>query len=285
MKNYVISLSHKTDRQEHIRHEFGKQQIDFEFFDAVTPEQVPLLAKQFNINIDNANLTMGELACLFSHISLWQKCLDENLSHITIFEDDVYLGENLRSFLTTTAWLDTTVDVVKLEFFEPLVKMHKNALPVGDGRVLRELLEMHLGTAGYTLSKKACQQLLQKLPTISKLVAVDHIVFELAIQEKQLSVYQLNPALCVQSDRTYLLDNRQTFHVYDSSLEHDRRDRLNATAHIDTTYTTNTSTHQYQKNKKTLPEKIKREFMRVVYQFLNIKSSINDRLYNRIKFR
>ena len=38
MRNFVISLSSATLRRAHISSEFAKEKVDFEFFDAITPE-------------------------------------------------------------------------------------------------------------------------------------------------------------------------------------------------------------------------------------------------------
>ena len=43
--NYVIILTTATYRREHITKEFGKQNISFEFFDDITPNNLELKAK------------------------------------------------------------------------------------------------------------------------------------------------------------------------------------------------------------------------------------------------
>ncbi|WP_274584199.1 glycosyltransferase family 25 protein [Neisseria leonii] len=265
MKNYVISLTGSHERRQHICDEFGKQGIAFEFFDAVTPSQVPLLAKQFGLDIQGVNLTAGELACLLSHLSLWQYCIDNHLEHIAIFEDDIYLGKNAAQLLTQDNWLDAAMDVVKLEFFNPQVRMQKQRLPVHGGRALRKLQQCHVGSAGYILSRQACRDLLAIAKTRQP-IPVDHILFEFALDK--LNVYQLTPALCVQSDRTSLLPNKQHFQIYTSNLEQDRRARFNQQAAL----------VQSTKPKPTPIYKIRRELMRVLKQILNIKSKISHRV-------
>ena len=93
--NYVISLTTEQKRRKHITEEFGKQNIPFEFFDAITPELIEETAKKFNITFDRsskATLCDGEIACALSHIVLWNFVLENNLDYINIFEDDIYLG-------------------------------------------------------------------------------------------------------------------------------------------------------------------------------------------------
>ncbi len=45
MKKFVISLSTATERREHIFREFSKKSINFDFFDALTPEPAAIFAK------------------------------------------------------------------------------------------------------------------------------------------------------------------------------------------------------------------------------------------------
>jgi glycosyl transferase family 25 len=49
MKNIVISLKTATARREHIVQEFGKQNIGFEFFDALTPDLARPLAEKCSL--------------------------------------------------------------------------------------------------------------------------------------------------------------------------------------------------------------------------------------------
>ena len=99
--NYVISLTRETKRRKHIEQEFGRQNILFSFFDAVTPDRIEDVAKKFNIILDRsseAKLWDGEIGCALSHISLWNLALEKNLDYINIFEDDIYLGLGLYQY-------------------------------------------------------------------------------------------------------------------------------------------------------------------------------------------
>ena len=44
--NYVISLTTEQKRRKHITEEFGKQNIPFAFFDAITPDIIEETAKK-----------------------------------------------------------------------------------------------------------------------------------------------------------------------------------------------------------------------------------------------
>ena len=202
MKCKVISLQSKPERRAHITQEFGKQGIDFEFFDAITPDQVTRLAKQHGLALDGAFLTEGEKACFMSHVCLWQQMIDENLSYLAVFEDDVYLGENAHLFFGDDGWLkDNGLDFVKTETFLQERKLENDAIILMDNRQAARLKEQHLGTAGYIIGLKAATSLIkyaQSLPS-QEISAIDQLMFNHYLDVLDgLPIYQIYPALCAQ---------------------------------------------------------------------------------------
>lgn len=201
MKNYVISLTTAQERRTHIMQEFGKQGIEFEFFDAITPEQINGLSQKFNLYINNSALTKGELGCLFSHLSLWQKMIDENINYIAIFEDDVHLGENIPQFLNSHDWIKSEYKLIKLEkFYDTLILGQKHQVM---DRKICKLKQSNLGTAGYIIQKDMAKALLEytKNTFEKQTIPIDHIMFDVFLSNPEHAVYQLEPALCIQSDR------------------------------------------------------------------------------------
>nr|WP_241879448.1 glycosyltransferase family 25 protein [Psychrobacter sp. PraFG1]UNK06250.1 glycosyltransferase family 25 protein [Psychrobacter sp. PraFG1] len=97
MKNIIISLDSANKRRQHIENEFGKHQLSYEFFDALRPEQAAQYAKSLNLE-DTSDLTPTELACMMSHVAVWEKIIAEQLDYVAIFEDDVYLGEDAEIY-------------------------------------------------------------------------------------------------------------------------------------------------------------------------------------------
>lgn len=199
MKNYVISLTTATNRREHIKTEFGKQNIHFEFFDAVTPNDIEHISTQLNIPlVNNQRLSLGEKACFLSHVCLWQKMIDDDLEYVAIFEDDVYLGENAIAFLKDD-WLSFPFDIIKLETWHELVHLSKPAI-YHQGRTLHPLKSTHVGACGYVLHRLGATKLLDFIRQLDEQerYAIDHVLFGAFLT--QGTVYQLNPALCKQPD-------------------------------------------------------------------------------------
>lgn len=196
--NYVISLTTAEKRRQHIENEFGKQNIPFSFFDAVTPSNIEEVAEKLNIILDRspkALLSDTEIGCALSHIFLWHFMLENQLDYINIFEDDIHLGENAKALLEIDYLPDDT-DVLKLEangrIFggEPSkIKCNREIIP---------LTFKQSGAAGYTLTPKGAKYLLSKVQNKQLTLPADDILFVEFLSQKDYNVVQLLPGICVQ---------------------------------------------------------------------------------------
>ena len=207
-KNVVISISTADKRRNHIIEQFGQKQIPFEFFDAFTPSaRLGTHLQRYLPNVEaTSKLTAGEKGCLMSHFMLWKKCVDDNLDYISIFEDDILLGENAEQFLANDEWLKVRFNfqeifVLRLETFLMPVQLEKQQqiLPFQE-RNIDILKSKHFGTAGYIISNGAAKYLInlfEKL-AVEEVKAIDEIMFNEQINVGLYQVYQLNPAICVQ---------------------------------------------------------------------------------------
>jgi len=196
--NYVISLTRETKRRKHIEQEFGRQNILFSFFDAVTPDRIEDVAKKFNIILDRsseAKLWDGEIGCALSHISLWNLALEKNLDYINIFEDDIYLGENAKELLEVD-YLPDDIDVLKLEANGRMV--FRAPRPAKYDRKIYPITFKQSGTAGYTVTAKGAKYLLEQVKNKPLEVAIDSLIFEHFLNLKDYKVVQLSPGICVQ---------------------------------------------------------------------------------------
>ncbi|MFV5490458.1 glycosyltransferase family 25 protein [Acinetobacter sp. ASP199] len=222
MKNIVISLKTADARREHIQKEFGKQNIGFEFFDALTPDLAKPLAEKMALKVHEDFLTSGELACFMSHVSIWQKMVDEQIPYLAVFEDDVYLGENAADLLNDSDWIHASWDIIKTEAFADKVFLSGNKADVTHGaRQIVRLKGKNLGTAGYILSLKGAQKYLDYVHQI-QLIPLDQVMFDEFIREEVHPVYQMTPALCIQE--MMLFPEKKT--VLSSDLLAERKARM-----------------------------------------------------------
>ena len=229
-KNVVISISTADKRRNHIIDQFGQKQIPFEFFDAFTPsDRLDAHLQRYLPNVEaTSKLTAGEKGCLMSHFMLWKKCVDDNLAYISIFEDDILLGENAEQFLANNEWLKVRFNfqeifVLRLEtFLMPVQLEHQQQILPFQERNMDILKSKHFGTAGYIISNGAARYLINLFENLAvdKVKAIDEIMFNKQVNVGIYQVYQLNPAICVQE-----LQLNQEESLLVSDLEQERKNR------------------------------------------------------------
>jgi glycosyl transferase family 25 len=88
--------------------------IPFEFFDAIdgnyllnTKESLSdylkdILYYRYQYISSDTKLTSGEIGCFLSHVLLWKKIINENISPALILEDDIILTENFHHYVSCT---------------------------------------------------------------------------------------------------------------------------------------------------------------------------------------
>jgi len=198
MRKFVISLASATDRRKHIESEFGKHNVNYEFFDALTPDLAKPYAERLSLDLASANLTPGELACMMSHVAIWEKIIKENLAYATIFEDDIYLGDDAETLLNCDKWIKFDWHIVKIEAFTKKTYLSKDTHTVRDGkRYVTKLKGKNLGTAGYILSLQGAKVYLEYIKK-NALLPLDRLMFDDFINRSSEPVRQLVPALCIQ---------------------------------------------------------------------------------------
>lgn len=245
MKNIVISLKTASDRREHIQTQFGQQNIDFEFLDALTPERAAEYARQLELKFDLSRVTKGEIACFMSHVAVWDLAVQEGLDHVAIFEDDVFLGEDAKQFLSQDKWITKEWQIIKLEAFSKKVLLSATQAHLANERELHILKGRHLGGAGYILSLDAAKYLLHLVKQTKIVEPVDHILFDpIYHQQSTYVLYQMKPALCIQG---YLYQTQNNMFL--SSLEGQRIQR-----------------RKNESKSRSLVEKMQRELRRMMTQ-------------------
>ncbi|AKO31972.1 hypothetical protein A6046_05065 [[Haemophilus] ducreyi] len=204
--NYVISLKTADARRQHIIQEFAKHNIPFQFFDACSIENNLYMDIEKHLPmLLNSKLSNSEKGCLMSHFLLWKKCVLDDIPYMTIFEDDIILSDESNEFISDYSWVNNRFYeqkeiLIKFEtFLMPVIRKFTKINEYKE-RAFNQLISRHFGTASYLISKEAAKYLIllyEKLPA-DELIAVDESIFNVLLNDKNLCVYQLEPAICVQ---------------------------------------------------------------------------------------
>ena len=100
MKVFAINLASQTEKKAHILNECARHGIDVEIFDAINGKELSEKELQEQVyDYPACHLTRGEIGCALSHISIYQRMVEERHPLALILEDDAILGENITSVL------------------------------------------------------------------------------------------------------------------------------------------------------------------------------------------
>ncbi|PKH63990.1 glycosyl transferase [Psychrobacter sp. 4Dc] len=223
MKNLVISLTSNTERRQHISTEFQGHNVNFEFFDALTPDIAIPYAQTLGLNLDKSQLAPTELACMMSHVAVWKKAIDESMPYITIFEDDIYLGIDAELLLNNYEWIQPNWNIIKIEsFYKKVYLSSKTYSILSKKRYIAELKSKNLGTAGYILSLEGAKILLEFV-LHNNIHPIDQTIFNFFVHDHKEPVFQMVPALCAQE---MIIKESQEPLSLPSLLEEERKIRL-----------------------------------------------------------
>ena len=102
MKYFIILLERDEKRVHHVENHVKKNIPELEIFKAIDAKTNVLDEMVKNGNFDKTYLKYclrGQLGVTLSHLSVWNKIVNENISEAVIFEDDAQLTDDFHSKL------------------------------------------------------------------------------------------------------------------------------------------------------------------------------------------
>ena len=231
-KVFVINLDRRPDRWAAMSAQLDRLGISAERIPAVDAR---LLAAQegrgqgTNDDPPGYNLSLGEVACAWSHRKALRAFLDTGEHAALILEDDVELAPDTPSLLESAEWWPPDAHAVRLEdgCLQPrnLLLLWPASAETPSGRSVHRLERFATGTAAYLINREAAVLVLPHLekPTIP----LDHLFFDKRhslLACNQLQSFQIVPAAATQIEGEVLSD----IHVWrrDSQREWSKYGRL-----------------------------------------------------------
>jgi glycosyl transferase family 25 len=146
----------------------------------------------------HSRMADGEVACLLSHKQCWSMIAAGDDAYGAVFEDDIVFADRAGPLLAGAGWIPADADIVKLETFFNRTVISRKGVACGHGFSASRLHAVHIGAAGYILSRQAARDLIEATNEIA--IPVDHLVFNPRFATSSRDViYQLVPALCLQA--------------------------------------------------------------------------------------
>jgi glycosyl transferase family 25 len=201
MQVFYINLERQTDRRLFVGEQFSALGLVGTRIVAVTPADIPAeLVAQYCQPARGYWVTETELACSLSHRKAMEAFLASGDDYAAVFEDDVLLSKSLPTFLDAVEAATPAIDILRLEtFLDPIRLVDHNDPPIA-GHAIRRALSFTGGTAGYVVSRRAAQMLLEEKDILFK--QADRVMFNPYERlHHRLVMRHVVPALCVQLDR------------------------------------------------------------------------------------
>jgi beta-glucanase (GH16 family)/GR25 family glycosyltransferase involved in LPS biosynthesis len=172
--------------------------LEDQYFVDPNPKLLNIIREK-DIKID---LTKQEIAVALSHLSIWNKIIDENIHSGLILEDDIYF-ENKFSSKLNSLWKEIVeskieFDIIYLSFkkvdYNPDIKQVSNNLSIPNRGIW--------WFSGYILSNKGAKKLREKLPITGPVdLWINHKFNELEVYTCNDSI--ISQKLFIASDNNY----------------------------------------------------------------------------------
>lgn len=216
---FLINLDRSPDRLAAFRDQMEGLELTFERVAAVDGCDIP--EEEVHRLLQNKShlfsLKRGEMGCFLSHRKVWNIIVERKLNWAFIAEDDVHIA-NAFPFFSNANWIPNDANVVKAETLRQRVFMSRGLSQKLFDHRLRRLKSGHLGTGGYFLNATTAQFLMSATESVCD--PVDQLLFNpLLGLFQQMTVYQIDPAICVQD---FLLENAQQEKRFVSTLQGER---------------------------------------------------------------
>lgn len=170
IRKFVINLRSAKKRREYISTHLGSLDIDFEFFDAIDGKTLSQEYIDSVCDVGEAartwkSLKKGEVGCNLSHMAIYRKMIEENISEAIIFEDDAVVGKDFNQLIANRqAWMPRTADLVLLgSHFSSWLRLQKTHLV--DSEKNYRIGKMYFiagGTYGYYITREGATKMLKK---------------------------------------------------------------------------------------------------------------------------
>lgn len=212
MLTLVINLNRSNDRLKRISARLNELNVNFERVEAfdgftLSDDEYKRLTYPYNHPCRvrfTRELTKGEVGCFISHRKCWQKLVESNENYAVILEDDLYISDKAKQFLTNINWLPQNVGLIRLSSFYSM----NNRLYIKDKSVLNshneysiaKTLRYAIGTQCYIISKEFAKNAIEM--SVKFECPVDEFLFNRLFEYANIcESWQLIPSVICQNEQ------------------------------------------------------------------------------------
>ena len=200
MFTQLINLDSRPDRLERFAARAAEIGLDFERLPALDGGRPEFAEMARAIPPTSIGEVIGPrgVACIESHRVAW-RAVAESHEMGAVFEDDIYIAEDVGRLLEDPSWVPGDADIVRLETMNVRAALESAAVRTATGRGVHRLRSIHMGGAGYLVTRAGAQKLVEGTSPIFD--TIDRMIFDFNTPfSRGLRIYQMVPAACVQAD-------------------------------------------------------------------------------------
>lgn len=162
METFILNLASSTERRAIIAAQCDAAGLDYEFIQAVNGSLLTDAEIAQHTRTVNYAFKPGEIGCALSHLAIYRKMVNENITQVLILEDDALLTPALSAVLSSPALQlpDTSPTVVLLSRVNKYV--NKVIAPVSETTSLYPVYSATTAHA-YVINLAAAKRLLSLL--------------------------------------------------------------------------------------------------------------------------
>ncbi len=162
---FVISLDEAKDRQEHVKQQLDAQGLDFEIFPAfdgrsLNVEDYPAYDRPKRLRNFGRDMRPGEIGCLLSHRSIYEKMIAENIAAAIVLEDDVIIEPDFAKVIGSLETCDAPYELVRFLGSEKVAKLkQRKVFDFGNGYSLNRLMTTPGGAHAYLITLSGAKKM------------------------------------------------------------------------------------------------------------------------------
>ncbi|OEO28933.1 hypothetical protein VW23_027755 [Devosia insulae DS-56] len=194
---YYINVASRLDRRQFMEEQFARLGIVAERLDAVTPREVSdtRMAAHQGSGTPSA-MARVEVACSMSHEKAWRLFLSRGQPVALVLEDDVVMGNGLKTLLSPSVYADIDAELVKLETTYELIRVGQIRRTAGH-YAIRQLLATHVGTGAYVITADMARRVLAD-PRLQAITVDNYLFSRKGPVIPSRGLLQVEPAPAVQ---------------------------------------------------------------------------------------
>lgn len=196
---FVINLARQVERKRRMQAIISTAGVMPVFVEAVDGSKLSSSElAPWRRTVKRSLLNAGEVGCLLSHISVWERIVRDGIDHAVVLEDDLVIAPSFRQILLRIGDLPE-FDLLRIETDRsPIVFRQKSEMAIA-GHHVHKLLRGATRTGGYVISRRGAHRLLASVNDFEQAVDVEMFNPRRSVVDK-LDMLQLVPAICVQAE-------------------------------------------------------------------------------------